>query len=190
MNSIKNRITLFGFAAAALAVVWYFLVYCPTAQCLKVAHDDIDEAQLQLADFNRTMAELPEYLQADQNLQVLRHELNSSLYAKDDIVELFRQIVREANDYGLRLVQITPPVSELLELNRQASAENNPLFLNVTLDFRGEYLDFGRFVTRLETQPYFREATACHIRGQQTPSPVLDLSLSFRALLGSVEAAS
>ncbi|MCX6835320.1 MAG: hypothetical protein NTW07_09355, partial [candidate division Zixibacteria bacterium] len=144
----------------------------------------------QLADYNRTVRELPEFLSANDKLEADRRQLNSSLYAKNDIMDLFHQLTADAHDHSLNLVQITPPVSELLELNRQASADNVPLFLNLTLDLQGDYVDFGRFIGNLESKPYFRSIKTCVIRGTQPPEHTIDMSLSFKALIGTREAAS
>jgi hypothetical protein len=115
--------------------------------------------------------------------------LNSSLYAKSDVLALFRQLTRDAETYSLKLVQITPPVAELLRLNEQAAKENNPLFLDITLDFEGQYARFGQFVADLESKPYFRDVRSCTLRSRPSASSI-DLSLCFKALLGTPEEAT
>lgn len=173
-----------------MIALWYFLLYVPTHSELQSTREEITTTENQLADYSRTIEQLPAFIQADQNLEVMRRQLNSSLYAKNDILKLFRELTRDAETNGLKLIQISPPVSELLELNNQASADNKPLLLDITLDFQGRYIDFGQFISRLETKPYFRSARSCLIRGQLTPSPAIDMSLSFKALLGTVEVTS
>jgi hypothetical protein len=96
----------------------------------------------------------------------------------------------DAQAHSLRLVQISPPISELLELNRQAAVDNAPLFLNLTLDLRGRYIDFGQFIGELETKPYFRSVKNCVVRGGQTTEPAVDMTVSFKALIGTAEVAS
>jgi len=190
MKHLRKRLFLYCSGALGLIALWYFFLYTPTHRDLLTARGGIATAEKQLADYSRTIEQLPSFMQTDRNLETLRRRLNSSLYAKNDILRLFRELTSDAETYGLKLVQISPPVSELLKLNDQASADYNPLFLNVTLDFQGHYIDFGQFVSRLETRPYFRSARSCLIRGQQTPSPAIDMSLSFKALLGTVEVTS
>jgi len=190
MTSLRQRITAFAAGVLAMLVLWSFFVYTPTSKNLSSARNEVDKAQRQLTDYSRTIRELPEFLTANEKLEAVRNELNSSLYAKNEIMDLFHQLSSDAQNHNLQLVQISPPVSELLELNRQASADNAPLFLNLTLDLQGNYVDFGRFIGELESKPYFRSMRNCSIRGAQTPERNIDMSLSFKALIGTREATS
>ena len=133
------------------------------------------------------IAQLPRFLEENKQLERQRGRLNSSLFAKDDILKLFDHISEEASGYDLRLVEITPPVAELLELNRQATDANTPQFLNITLHFQGNFVNFGQYVSTLEEKPYFRAVNSCVVRGGQTIQPAVDLSVSFKALIGTVE---
>jgi hypothetical protein len=187
MSPSKQRFVYYVLGSLALVALWYFVAYAPTSSSIKTVNDEITAAEGQLADYNRIASSLPSVLENDRNLEAERRNLNSSLYAKSDVLALFRQLTQDAESYDLKLVQISPPVSELLELNRQATINNNPLFLNITLDFEGQYVKFGQFVGGLETKPYFRSVKACLIRCQPIEPPRTDLSLSFRALLGASE---
>ncbi len=184
---MKKQVSLYAVAAIGASLIWCFLAYLP----LKAKQDNLrrktEEVRRQLTDYSRTTEELPAFLKANQNLETRRGELNSSLFAKSDILDLFRQINEDASDHNLELVEISPPVSELLELNRQATIDNEPQFLNIRLDFKGCYVDFGRYLSGLESKPYFRTVNACVIRGNQLVQPTVDLTVSFKALIGMVE---
>jgi len=190
MTSLRHRVAIYAAGVLAMLALWYFAVYTPASESLSSDRDEVNNALRQLADYSRTVRELPEYLTANERLEAARREINSSLYAKSEIMDLFHQLTTDAQNHGIKLVQINPPVSELLELNRQASVDNMPLFLNLTLDFEGHYIDFGRFIGDLESKPYFRSIRTCVIRGAQTPERAIDMSLSFKALIGTGEAAS
>ena len=187
---MNKRVSLYFAVAFGLCLIWYFLGYQPHQAERDQLQQQIEEAQRQLADFSRTIEEVPNYLKANENLRLLRGELNSSLYAKNDILALFQQITDEATEHNLELIEINPPLSELLDLNRQTVTENEPQFLNITLNFKGRYTDFGRYLGQLETKPYFRTVNTCIIKGTQIAQPQVDLMVSFKALLGTVEAAT
>jgi len=182
---MKRRVILYSFAAVALALAWLLLIYSPTASRKQALDAQISEAEQQLVDFNRTMEELPRYLQTSSNLARFKDELNSSLYAKNDILELLEQITQDAVDNGLAVVEISPPVTELLELNRATDLESEPQFLNITLSLSGQYLDFGRYISQLEATPYFRRINSCTARGGRQPEPQVSFTLSFKALIGA-----
>lgn len=188
MTSFQQRIGYYVVGALVLAALWYVVAYRPGSRKLQAIHEDTIATERKLAEYHKIVNELPSILEADRKLQAERRLLNSSLYAKGDVLALFQQLTQDAAAYDLNLVQISPPISELLELNRQATADNNPLFLNVTVDFEGQYLKFGRFCGNLETKPYFRAVRSCQMRSRPA-SPTVDLSLSFKALLGTTEGA-
>lgn len=184
---MRKRSAIYIAAGMGLALLWYLVAYRPLDASLGAVREKTSAAEAQLADYNETVKRLPEYLKANETLETLRAKLNSSLFAKSDILDLFRQLSRDAADHRLELVQISPPVEELLELNRQAIAKSEPQFLNVTLDFKGRYMDFGRYIGHLEARPYFQAINNCYIRGNQILQPTVDMAVSFKALLGTLE---
>ena len=182
---MKKRITAYSATGLILTVAWLLLIYSPTVKRKQALDSQIRGAEQQLVDFNKTMAELPKYLQTSTNLTRFKDELNSSLYAKNDILDLLEQITQDAVNNGLAVTEITPPVSELLELNRSTDLENEPQFLNITLDLSGQYLDFGKYVSHLEKTPYFRRINSCTARNGRQPQPQVAFTLSFKALIGA-----
>lgn len=184
---MKQRAMYFVLAGLALIALWYFAALVPTSAKQKAVDESIAATEARLEEFNRTCLELPDFLEANENLETLRSELNSSLFAKADILDLFQQLAQDAIDHDLELVEISPPIAELLELNRQVVIDNSPQFLNVQLDLKGKYIAFGKFVEHLETQPYFRAVNKCMVRGDVERRPTVNLTVGFRALLGSVE---
>ncbi len=91
---------------------------------------------------------------------------------------------------GLSVTAITPPIEELLTLNRSVQNQGDPAFLNITMKLRGDYYSFSRFVLNLETAPYFRGATACQILDENAEPDRLQCTFGFRALLGESEGSS
>ena len=186
MTPIRQQIFYYILGTLALITVLYLGAYRPTLQHIEATNDSMLATQAEVAEYNRIVMELPAILEEERVLQAERQTLNSSLYAKGDILALFERLSRDAATFDLKLVQITPPISELLELNRQATVESSPLFLDITLDFEGQYVNFGKFVSDLETKPYFLAVKSCRMSGRPA-SPFIDLSLSFKALLGTTE---
>lgn len=184
---MTRRIAYFITGGLALLALWYFVAYRPITSDSRAVKDAVTDVKKRLDDYNRTCLELPKFLEENRNLEEQRSELNSSLFAKSDILDLFHHLAKEAQEYDLQLVEISPPVSELLELNRRAPLDNEPQFLNVQLDFRGQFVPFGKFVEHLETEPFFRSVNTCFIHGSLDRRPTVDLTLGFRALLGSLE---
>ncbi len=187
---MKQRITFFAGGVLALAALWFFFVYVPVAREHSKIDAAIQQTRNQLADYNSTIESLPQFLKTYHDLETFKEQLNSSLYAKGDILKLLEEITRDAVDNNLKVVEITPPVFELLELNRQSELTEDPQFLNIRLDLEGNFVDFGRYVSHLESTAYFRNINFCSVRGQQEVQPKLDLSIGFKALIGTAEGVS
>jgi hypothetical protein len=89
------------------------------------------------------------------------------------------------------LIEITPPVSELLELNSLVPTAGEPQFLSLNIVMRGDYVAFGRYVELLERADYFQSVQSCVIIGREANNGQVTFSLGFKALLGmTMEGAS
>jgi len=187
---MSYRWLLYPLAGIGLFAAWLLLGYFPDERERRRLETDISSAEWELADFNRIVGELPKYLATYEDLSLQRQHLASSLYAKQDILDLFRQLGTAATEHNLKLLEISPPVDELLALNRTNPNSNEPQFLNITMGLRGTYVDCGRFVSDLEQATYVRGVNRCYVRGQQEPQPQVDCTVSFRALIKSSGEAS
>jgi len=187
---MNRQSLLYSLAGISLLAAWLLLAYLPQKREDQRLRAAIATATWEVNDFNRIVGELPKYLETYKDLSLRRSHLTSSLYAKQDILDLFRQLGTAAASHNLNLTEISPPVDELLALNRSNPGANEPQFLNITMAFRGTYLDFGRFVNDLEKTVYFKGVNSCFVRGHQTPEPQVDCTISFRAMIKSAAEAS
>ena len=157
---------------------------------MRILGSQLADQKAQLNDFNNTLNQLPVAVQTHKDLQRKLDEENSKLYAKGDLLRLFADLRSKAGSYHLHLVEISPPVSELLALNRSLPDSTAPQFLNMTVGLTGDYLDLGQFVTDLEQSPYFRGVNNCSINGSATTPGTLQIYIGFKAMLGIVAEAS
>lgn len=170
--------------AIVLVAGWFVFLYLPASGKQAKARAELKSAEAQLRDYESTLAQVPVFIAARSELSRKLQAVNSSLYAKEDLVELFDELERKAGAFSLRTVEITPPVEELLQLNRMVPSEGEPQVLSLNIVLRGNYIDFGRFVEALETAPYFRATQSCIITRLQDGSDQVAYSLGFKALLG------
>jgi len=174
-------------AALVILCVWQFLVSEYLSRDHALLLEQTAKAEAQLADFRMTVAQLPDFLARSKSLEASKLHLQSSLYAKGDILRLLGKIDDQARARGMRIKEITPPISELLALNNATDNPSEPQFLNITLRLEGDYVGFGKFVTDLEQATYFRGINTCRINGSPSQNVKIDFSVGFRALLGSTE---
>ncbi len=187
---MKNKLVLYIGVAAALTCLWLLMIFLPLKRERLQVLEQITETEKQLVDIDQTLKELPVFLKESSNLEMSKTRLQSSLYAKADILKLFRQISDRAAARKLTITEIVPSVEELLQLNKTVQNPNQPHFLNITLYIKGDYIGFGQLVSELERAPFFRGINRCNINSSPDLSRDVMYSISFKALLGNVEETS
>lgn len=187
---MKNRLPFFVLAGVGLVVLWYFVAFTPYLAKRQILGAQLTEQRAQLNDFNNTLKQLPTAVQTQKELRRKLNEENSKLYAKGDLLRLFADLRSKAGVYNLHLLEISPPVSELLALNQTSPDSTAPQFLNMTVGLAGSYMELGQFVTDLEQSPYFRGVNTCSINGSATAPGTLQIYIGFKAMLGIVPEAS
>lgn len=172
--------------AVGLVAVWVFSVYLPFNRKYNDGKARVKVAQQRLRDFEVTLGQLQEYIESCKSLESSMKELNERLYTKKDVIKLFQHLGSEADTNQLELVEITPPIEELLALNEVVQDTSKPLFLNIGLRLKGGYTDFGRFVKSVEKSPFYRGTKHCQITGAKEDIKELLFDYSFTALLGGI----
>ena len=172
--------------AIALCAIWFFAAYVPYHKEQELTSTNITEAEKQLADFHRTISELPQYIEKQNNLLSLRHDLNSKLYSKKDVLKLFETLRDEAALKHVDITEITPPIEELLYLNAIIPDSSQPQFLNIGLNLEGDYISFGKFIERIEHAEYFQGINRCKMFGHADDKTKVTMHFSFKALLGNL----
>ncbi len=175
---------------AILAGLWYLLLISPLANQRRDCENRIQQAQTQVAALKANLTELPISMKLHQTLGTLKTKMQSRLYAREDILGLFEYLETEANARNLELVEISPPVEELLRLNRIPAHSDQARYLNITLKLQGGFVDFGKYVGIVEQAGFFRGVNSCRVMSQSEPESKLFLQLAFRALLNDPETAS
>jgi len=173
--------------ALTLIGLWLFLLYTPLHKEQAAIVTQIEEARQQLDDFKTIMNKLPGFLKIRKKLEAERSVLRSKLYAKNDILMLFQHLYQQAKDENVMITEISPPIEELLQLNRIIPDSNQIQLLNINLKLQGRYIDFGRFISVVEKSDYFRGITDCKIRGSKAGHGDIQLQLGFNAMLGSLK---
>lgn len=186
---MKKIAILIG-VAIVLAAAWFMLIFQPLSHKADAVNTGITQARQQVEGYSQTLQQLPNYLSTSEELTNLKEQLTSSLYAKTEILKLFETLTLDASTNQLTITEISPPVEELIAMNRKVDGDDSPLFLTIELSMRGTYNDFGRFVSHLETQPYFRKVNQCEVKGNREIGSPVDSKVKFKAIIGNLEDAS
>src|SRR5574341_1228005 len=170
-----------------LVGVWICVALLPHVRQYSRLDKQINEARQKLADFRQTVLLLPEFVKTRNELAKRKAELNSSLYTKENILSLFEKFYVLADKNQVQIVEITPPIEELLQINRIVPDSTGLMFLNISLRIEGDYEDFGKFVSSLEEEPFYRGPNHCNIVGTYDRKLNVQYHLGFKSLLGSLK---
>ena len=185
-----KTIAAYALTALAAAIAWYWVAYRSQQDQHQQMQAQIESLTRELANFEQTVADFPRYQTEHRELRQMRERFDSHLYAKQDILELFDQLERQADQYRLDLAEITPSVEELLKLQQAMLGANQPELLSIGLRLSGGYRDLAQYVRYLETAEFFRGLTFCGIAPLSSDDTELSMQVNFRALLGRSTEAS
>lgn len=184
---MKSRLAIYIVVGLAVIAVWIFAALMPHYRAYSSIDSQIFEAQRKLVDFRQTILLLPEYVKTRNELAQRKAALNSSLYTKENILSLFEKFYLLADKYRVTIEEITPPIEELLQINRILPDSTGLMFLNISLRVQGNYQDFGRFVSAIEAEPFYRGPNNCNIIGTLDRHADVQYFLGFKSLLGSLK---
>ncbi len=184
---MNKRPFLYILTTVVLITLWTLLVWLPSHRQHLLLKVQINDAKQQLNDYQYTLEQLPIIIAEKDQYENIKSILDEKLYTKRDILKLFDKLYEIASKEQLHIVEITPPVEELLLLNRNISDSTLPLFLNITLSMTGDYINFGKFSEKVENSLFFRETNTCQIIGDRKPVNELKFLFGFKALLGNLD---
>ena len=184
---MNKQLAIYSVLGIVMLAVWFFAGLLPYSNQYLVIDNQATEAKHNLADFQQTILILPEFVNTRNELAERKAELNSSLYTKDNLINLFEKFYLLADKNQVQIVEITPPLEELLRFNRILPDSMGLMFLNISLRVDGNYQDFGRLVSALEEEPFYRGPNHCNIVGTYDRRLNIQYHFGFKSLLGSLK---
>lgn len=175
--------------AATLIIIalWFIFAAWPQYKDRRLLKSKIAESERRLSDYRKIMVEFHEQFDSHQQLLKRKTELISRLYSKKDIILLFGELTAKSSKYDLDIMEFSPSVKELIELNQTFVEADQPLHLNITLTMRGPVKSAGRFIGDVESQNYYKGFNYCSIRNTRDNNPYSEISYSFKAILGTLK---
>jgi len=176
-----------GGTLGAIVALWFFFMATPATQERNDLKVSVAESEVRLTEMKQIMLQIPDYFAMQQNMAREKHMLISKLYSKDDLMKLFDEFARKAHLNKLELVEISPSLEELLEINQTLPDENSPRMLDITLKLRGTLRSSGQFIAEIEKQNFYKGLNFCRIANPVDKRPFSDVSFCFKAVLGTIK---
>jgi len=179
----KQNLFLYISSTVILIIIWTVFIFIPNNRVQNKLAVQLHEGEKQLNDYKRTMNELNDFIKIKEELKNKKNELNSKLYSKKEILQLFDQLEEHSLKQNLSLTEISPPVEELIHLNSFVPDSVQPQFITINLKLEGKYVDFGKFVRSIEDANFFRGTKHCQIISIDENVEKTYFYLTFKALL-------
>ncbi|UCD94960.1 MAG: hypothetical protein JSU69_02605 [Candidatus Zixiibacteriota bacterium] len=173
--------------ALAIALIWLLVLLSPGIEERDGLRTAVAEAENQLIDFRRIMFEFPDFFNSRKQLLQQKKHLLSKLYSKAELLKLFEQLTNTSKAYGLRLVEISPSIEELLALNRSLPNEDCPRPLDITVRLRGDLQNIGKYIEKTSSQDFCQRLTRCVITNSDETQRLSRVTYSFKAILGTIK---
>jgi hypothetical protein len=145
------------------------------------------ESETKIAGYIKTMIEFQSFFTTQQGLLQKKQTLISKLYSKDDLIKLFARIQKNSLGYDLTIVEISPSVAELLELNRRLLDSDKPQPLDIVVRFRGNLRNAGQYIKEIENEDFFNGINYCRISNHYDNHIESEISFGFKAMLGTIK---
>ncbi|MGC8797697.1 MAG: type 4a pilus biogenesis protein PilO [candidate division WOR-3 bacterium] len=154
MSLIERRVVLIGIVIyVVLGIGAWFLLYQPRIKARQKTMAEIRDLQKQLEETKARIAQMPRLRQRKEQLEAEISGIWARVVPRSQMLSLFRDLAREAEQQRVHFLEITPPGLDTLLQEEGPSAQVRPVPFMVTV--QGRYLDIGRFVEGLADYPYF-----------------------------------
>lgn len=183
---MKRRHLIAGTVMAGMLAVWFLLLILPTIEKQHRLRADLRQAEIHLADFEKIIKLAGEYCKTHAMIIDKKEQITSQLYSRENLMSLFDALEKMASDNGLRVIEFTPSVEELLMMNRTLPDENKPQVLNIVMNLKGRLRDLGAFLHEIESEKYYQDIDICRITNTAEGQEKSDIVYGFKALLGVV----
>jgi hypothetical protein len=171
----------------AITVLYIVFLTSPQMKNINETKFKLNESEKKIAVYMKTMLDFPGFFKTQQDLFQKKNFLISKLYSKDDLIKLFDRIQKMSLISNIALIEISPSVDELLDLNRRLLDSDKPQPLDIVVRFRGSLLNTGRYIKEIEAEDFFNGINYCRINNHVENQRDSDVSFGFKAILGTIK---
>jgi len=169
-----------------ITVAWYVLLVTPARQNYSEMQNNLRDAYSQIKDFRKIMIMAPEFYKSHERIKRQKLQLSSQLYSRENLLSLFDELENRANKNNLDVIEFTPSVEELLEINHTLPDENKPQTLNIIVTLNGRLENIGGFVKGVESENFYQGVDFCRITNSVDGQINSNFIYGFKAVLGAI----
>ena len=144
----KNRNYVLGGILLAVFAVYYFVIMQPQLSALRALNPEITSLKEDLQTAKDNIGKLGSYLKQVGDLDEQVQALGGQVKSKEEVHVIMESISVLANQNRVRVEQMVPAFDGQQQLLK--TKEGIYYSLPITMDVRGGYHDFGRFLNDIE----------------------------------------
>ena len=183
---MKSRYIISLTVIIIIFLAWSFLLVRPAIDKGKAVSNSLNESEKQLRDFKNIILQAPEFIKKHKEIAGQKEKMVSQLYTKEDLMALFDDLENKTIKHGLKLIEITPSVEELLRLNRQLPSDDLPQILDIVINLRGRLKNLGQFLQEVESESFYQRLNLCIISNTVEGREYSDITYGVKAVLGTI----
>jgi hypothetical protein len=162
----------------AFTLLWYLMLWKPLQAREYALAAAITTAEAKTVSYQRALGELESLL--DRHRELLRKEsMSETVSGKEQVVAMYALLDSLGSTSNLRLLEITPSVSELIAYLRTWNSAQSALTVPVRMNLEGRYQALGQLVGVLEGQGFFRGLRHCQLNGSADLYPNCRMEITF-----------
>jgi len=160
---MKKLIITYGSSLILIILLWFLFLISPLREKRKEIRSACSEAQTRLEDIRNTMVQFPRHFTKEKAMEQEKQRLMTQLFSKDDLIRLFGDLQNIAQSHDLTIMEITPSIEELLQMNSRALQDNLPQPLDISVKLGGRFPDIGEFINVVENEKFYHGVNICKI---------------------------
>jgi Tfp pilus assembly protein PilO len=153
---MREKIILFSAVCLGAVFLWYELLYLPKQKELESISKELKSIQTQRESLLKTGVLQPFFMVAEEEAAVSAqyNKLAAKIPDRNGLPSAMIQMMRRGQGRNIRVISMTPALSQLLENHTQAD-ECQLREIPVDIVLGGKFVDVGRYLLDLMGLPFF-----------------------------------
>jgi hypothetical protein len=181
---MKKRLIIYSLSTTIALALWLIIMIFPQFKMKSEIGQSLNQVDTRLAEVQKAMASFPQELGTNREIKLMREIDLSRQYSREQLLTLFDQMRQYAYRENLAVLEISPSVEELLELNRNLARKKEFPQLNLTIRLNGSFRNLAQYIKNIESEEFYLGTNFCQIAAPTSGQGNPDMTYGFKAILG------
>ena len=180
----RKVLLIAGLVCIVFAVLAWFLLYQPQIRRSQQSANQLERIEREMREIRVQIAQIEGLRARAAELEEESIVLEARIVPRAEMLSMFRQLARLAEQQRVQFKEISPPgLDTLLQAESPAQPVRGVPF-DITL--QGRYLDIGRYIENLDRFPYFVRIPGFEVTARQDIRPEVEMKLMLNLYTSSL----